>query len=103
LAFAVFFWSYGYKVSLYRVHRDNALRLTVAKLWVDSRGERVVGHALRRISSPPTSAALDLPLFFQASTEIGRWQPFPVSLRSLAPHSALLRPRSPPPFLLCLA
>ncbi len=103
LALAVLAWGYGGKLSLFQVHRDSAARMATAKLWVDSRSERVVTLALRRIASPPFGAATALPQHHETLADFGCAEFRPPELPRGVPFSLSVLPRSPPRSRLGLA
>jgi len=104
LAIAVALWGFSYKLSLY--HRDTgpSSRISVAKLWIESRNSSVAAASLKaqshvlRISQVLPAPIQRLPRSAGTVACI-----FPECRHTVAYFDFLIPFRSPPPHRFCLA
>jgi hypothetical protein len=105
LALAIFAWGTAYKLSLYHAHLNHTVRVSEARLWLDTRSARSVTDRARRVFAerPPSPSNVHAAEHQRFLTDLGAVEKDYPRLPSLASFISLLPSRSPPLRRFCLA
>jgi hypothetical protein len=105
LALSVFLSGSAYKLSLYQFHSAPIKRVSVAKMWLETRNARTVTDVLRKVMEerPPLAASLSATQELTDLADLGPAEheaPRPLSLALIV---SPIPARSPPSPRFCLA
>lgn len=105
LALSILLSGSAYKLSLYRVHSDPVTRVSIAKLWLETRSTRAVTDVLRRVKVewPPVAAHGFAARQHTVLVDLGPRQHDPREIQPQTYFVSLPPSRSPPQPRLCLA